>query len=101
MVGWEYLIQEFCYGDIVVGQVLGHGNAILLLQELCNTDIVVVKELRDGIVEEFCDRDIIFLQELGKRIRGNILLLHEFGDGNVPIVSIEELGDCHVIRSLI
>ena len=45
MVGGKDFIEELSDGDVVVGEVLCHSNAILSLKELGYSDVVRVEEL--------------------------------------------------------
>ena len=67
MVGRENLVEELGDGDIVAGQVLGHGNAVFgVAEELGHRNVVGGEELGHDVVEEFGDGDVVLLQERGK-----------------------------------
>ena len=68
VVSGENFIEEFGDRDVVAVEVLGHSDAILLAEELRDSDVVVFEELSDGPVEELGHRDVVLFQELGQAI---------------------------------
>ena len=67
MVGRKNLVEELGDGDVITGQVLGHGDAVFgVAEELGHRDVVGREELGNDVVEEFGDGDVVLLQERGK-----------------------------------
>ena len=68
MVCGQDFVEEFGDRDVVVVEIFGHSDSILLLEELGNSDIIGFKELSDGPVEELGHRDVVLVQELRQAI---------------------------------
>ena len=71
---------------------------VVVLQEFGHSDIVLLKEVSDGLVKELCDSDIVpgLSEELGHRD----IVVEELSDGRIQVLiqgRFHKLGDSHIV----